>query len=187
MITACRDAFAACTSSAPQQDQEPYKELIIETNDGREETYKREKRAGQNVYLRNGKEIPSRPKKVIAETESGEKIVFEPELDAQGNYKAGPGEALRYVNKEKHLVLIEGQWAQGTTFRWWWFIQNLFMNLVHFAVWWAVLWLLLEFQFWHAFGQALVIWFAVTLFVLPPLLDRVEELASQRAVTTKTG
>ena len=41
------------------------------------------------------------------------------------------------------------------------------------------LWLLLHFQFWHAFGQAVVIWLALTLFILPPMFSRVEETAQE--------
>ena len=50
----------------------------------------------------------------------------------------------------------------------------------------VVLWYLLEFRFWHAFGLGVVAWGAATLLLLPPLLGKTEEVARQKA-TMKTA
>ena len=117
-------------------------------------------------------------------TEGKKELVFEPERDAKGKFLARPNEGLRYVNKETGQVMTEGQLGQVSTFRWWWLIQNLFVNLLHFVVWCVCLWLLLKFQFWHAFGMAVVAWLAMTLFVLPPLLDQAENTGKQPELFT---
>jgi hypothetical protein len=171
--------FRGLFEFSAREEQAPYKELIIETNDG-EKTYTLKKEAGHWTYRRDGKEIPTRPKKVIV-VENDVRSVFEPETDDKGKFKAAPNQPLRYVHKASGRSLTEGQWAQLSTFRWWWFIQNLFVNFLHFAVWLVCLWLLLKFQFWHAFGMAVVAWLAMTVFILPPLLDRAEETAKERS------
>jgi hypothetical protein len=173
--------FRGLFEFSARQDEDPYKELIVETNDGREETYTRFRNIrGQWTYQRDGKEIPTRPKKITA-VKDGQKLIFEPEMDAQGHFKARANESLRYVNKDTGRVMLEGQFGQISTFRWWWLFQNLFLNFVHFVVWLACLWLVLKFQFWHSFGMAFVGWLAMTLFVLPPLLNRAEEAARHHA------
>jgi heme exporter protein D len=49
------------------------------------------------------------------------------------------------------------------------------------------LWLLLQFQWSHAFGLAIVVWLVVTLTLLPIVLSKIEETAKQRAVPTSTA
>ena len=43
------------------------------------------------------------------------------------------------------------------------------------------LWLLLQFQWPHALGQAFVFWGIMILFVMPPVLTRAENVAKERA------
>jgi hypothetical protein len=46
------------------------------------------------------------------------------------------------------------------------------INLAHLLVWFLALWLLLRFQWGHALGLAFVLWIAMTLVIVPMLLDR---------------
>lgn len=52
-------------------------------------------------------------------------------------------------------------------------LANLVLNALHFAVWFAVLWPLLRFQWAHALGLAVVMWLLTTFAVLPVLFERV--------------
>ena len=75
--------------------------------------------------------------------------------------------------------MIEGQLGHASIFRTGNLIANLLLNFFHLAVWFAVLWLLLEFRWGHAFGLALVFWTVVMLFLLPPVLvERLEHYFS---------
>jgi len=77
----------------------------------------------------------------------------------------------------------DGNGPDGTPsmFRWGRFLLNLFLNLLHLALWWACLWLLLRFQWGHALGFALVIWLVLTLLILPMVFAQAGELARQSA------
>jgi hypothetical protein len=46
------------------------------------------------------------------------------------------------------------------------------INMVHFVVWFLAIWLLLEYQWPHAFLLALPFWAATTLIVLPPMVSK---------------
>ncbi len=167
-----------------RQDQEPYKEMTIEVEGGRKETYKRSKIGrGEIVYFKDGHadsgKMPARPQKIIV-TEGGREIEYVPERDAKGHFQERSNQPLRYIHKETGRVMVEGQLGMVSTFRWWWLFSNLFVNLLHFIAWGACLWLLLKFQFWHSFGMAMVAWLAMTLFILPPLLNLAEETGQQR-------
>src|SRR5262249_39338718 len=59
-----------------------------------------------------------------------------------------------------------------TAFRWGRFFGALFLNFVHLGLWFACLWLLLRFQWGHALGFALVLWFIATLAILPMLFEQ---------------
>ena len=63
---------------------------------------------------------------------------------------------------------------------------NLFLNVVHAILWFLCLWLLLRFQWGHAFGLACVAWLVLTFF-LPPLFKRTEDLAKQKAAQSTTS
>jgi hypothetical protein len=47
------------------------------------------------------------------------------------------------------------------------------------------LWLILDFQFWHAFGFGLVMWLILMLAVLPLLFKTIED--SAKLVSPRTG
>jgi hypothetical protein len=57
---------------------------------------------------------------------------------------------------------------------------NLFFNLGHFSVWFVTLWLILRYQWIHAFGLAIVLWVVFTLTMLPMLLGYAGHAAASR-------
>jgi hypothetical protein len=135
-----------------------------------------------------GKVLPSRPKKIIV-VEGDERYTFEPERDAQGNFKArttsswfgsSSSDELRYIDN-RGRVMLESSLGQLSTFRGGRFVGNLFLSFLLLAAFFAALWLILRFQWPHALGQAFVFWGVMQLFILPPVLTRVETVAKERA------
>src|SRR5262245_31082861 len=66
------------------------------------------------------------------------------------------------------------------------FLANLFFNLMHAALWFACLWLLIRFQWSHALGLAICMWLLFTLAILPMMLDYAARVAVARQATATT-
>jgi hypothetical protein len=128
---------------------------------------------GKEVYLDDQRKQPrSRPDEVIVKEDNRE-VTFKAERDRQGNFKVERGQPLRYRD-DRGRALAEGEWRLST-FRWRLFFLNWLLNMFHFGLWFAALWLLLRFQWSHALGLAVIIWLSVTLFVVPVLLAQVPQ------------
>jgi hypothetical protein len=118
---------------------------------------------------------------IVVEDGSGEKIRFEAELTKEGRFKAAPGEPVRYVEVGgRRRVMTDEYIGKLSTFRWGMFLANVGLNLLHLGLWFICLWVLMRFQWGHAFGFALVVWLALTLTLLPMLFSKTEEAARQR-------
>lgn len=94
--------------------------------------------------------------------------------------KVETGGNREFVDKSAGWTMVEhdsGPTGIPTAFRWGRFLFNLFLNFVHFALWFVCLWLLMRFQWGHAFGLALAMWFLMTLAILPLLLSYAAEVA----------
>ncbi len=150
------------------------------TKNGPEVTFKRVPNADERfipTYREDGRgdgrPLPSRPEKIIVQ-DAGAAVVFQPERDAKGNFHTREGQNLRYLDKSGR-VMLEGELGEVSQFRWDWLFLNLFFNLFFFLLWFAGLWLLLRYQWVHAFGLALVFWLAMTLIVVPMILDYAEQ------------
>ena len=46
---------------------------------------------------------------------------------------------------------------------------NIFLNALHFVLWWMALWIGMRFGIWHAFGFAFVLWLFFMLVIQPVL------------------
>ena len=66
------------------------------------------------------------------------------------------------------------------------FYLNLFINGLHLLVWFLCLWLLLRFQWPHALAFAAVCWLAISLGLIPELLDRARLVAEHASVPKST-
>jgi hypothetical protein len=128
----------------------------------------------------NGPKLKDRPDGLkVKEPNKDDKVWFKPDRDAKGNFKVeqvnGVGgsapQPLKYRDDKGH-VMEEGSLGRVTTFRYGWLFANVLLNVLHLAVWWLCLWLLLQFQWAHALGQSIVLWLVTMLFVLPPLFGR---------------
>jgi hypothetical protein len=118
---------------------------------------------------------------VIVEDKDGEKIRFDADLTPDGKFRMAPGEPARYVEEGgQHRAMTDNDIGVVHMRRWGRFMANIVLNVLHLAVWFACLWLVLDFQGWHAFGLALVVWLIVTLTIMPPLFKRTDDTARQR-------
>ncbi len=96
----------------------------------------------------------------------GEKIRFEPKEAPEGAYR-------RFVSEDGWaMVEYEGLNGIPSIFHSGLLIVNLLFNFVHLALWFVVLWLILQFQGYHALGLAFVIWLTMTLLILPILFTQ---------------
>jgi hypothetical protein len=122
--------------------------------------------------------LPSHPQAIIVKI-NGEDDRFEPERDKNNNYKIQQGRTLRYLDAHGR-EMYEDKIGQISTRRWGILLANLLLNFFHLGVWFACLWLLLQFQWSHALGIALVFWGIMTVILLPMLLGKVEKVAHER-------
>lgn len=171
------------------EDAKSFAELHIPTPRG-EEVYKLRPGTRSDYRLNGlptGKPLPSRPSQVIA-VAGDQKATFKPETDASGKFKQRTAtrfgheskDPLRYVD-ESGRVMLEGELGVLSSFRYGVFFGNILLNLLFFAVLFVTLWLVLRFQWPHAFGQAAVMWLVLLLFIVPPLLSRAEQVSRDRA------
>jgi hypothetical protein len=108
----------------------------------------------------------------IVVVEGDQRLIFKADLASGGKPKdagkpvqfleeSGTG---RYIASDELGIIAKTQ--GGRTF------MMVFINLVHFVVWFLAIWLLLEYQWPHAFLLALPFWAATTLLVLPGMIDK---------------
>jgi hypothetical protein len=166
--------------SIAKSDTDPFPSLIVPGENNTELEYKLEKgtdaRKGHVEYRRYGQMLPSSPSKIIV-VENGERSVFEPEKDAKGHFIRASGQPLLYRDS-KGRVLTEGpMFERRSSFPIWRFLFGVFLNFAFLGVWFACLWLLLNYQMWHAVGLAVVITAVMLLFILAPVMSRVEDVA----------
>jgi hypothetical protein len=162
-------------------DEREYKELWVPTSDGKKELYKQVAiQPRGHEYHKEGRvgsrsRLPDHPPEIIVR-EDDQYMTFRPD----------PKDKDRYVDDRGRVM--EAQYpGKATTHRTGLLLANLFLNLVlHPAVWFVSFWLLLRFQWPHALGLAAVCWLATTLLILPPLLNKAENVARERSVPQGT-
>jgi hypothetical protein len=96
--------------------------------------------------------------------------------------EGGEGANRRFVDPDGWAVVEFETGPAGPPERssfWRWLI-NVLLNLFHFGLWFACLWLLLRFQWGHAFMLAIPMWLMMTLVVVPVMLERTEQAVQQR-------
>lgn len=120
---------------------------------------------------------------IVVEEPDGRKTRFEAEMTKDGKFTAKQGEPVRYREQGGKRVMTDGFIGRVTITRWGLVFGNLALNFGMFVAWWVVLWLLLRFQWPHAFGLALALW-AAYIFLLPALFKKAEDVAKARAAPT---
>src|SRR5262249_52054687 len=122
---------------------------------------------------------------ILVEDKDGQKIRFNAELTEDKKFKAAPGEPVRYVEVDGQGRVMTDTYIgklpvshRGTA------LAKIVLTLFHLGLWFACLWLLLQFQRGHAFGLALVIWLVLTLTLVPLIFAKTEEAAKRSAATS---
>src|SRR5262249_27007254 len=126
----------------------------------------------------NGTGWPRSPVSAIIIKEKDEELRLEPLPPTEGSpYQefAGNGWVMKVVD--------DGPTGMLLAFRWGRFLFNLFLNFVHFALWFVCLWLLLRFQWSPALGRAVVMWLVMTVAILPMVLDQAGASGQKRPTT----
>lgn len=108
---------------------------------------------------------------LIHEKDKNEPTRFKANLDKNGNFQ-GEISQIRYTDDSGRYMDAD---ALGRVYRnkTGVLFANIFLNVIHFVLWWMVLWFGLRFSFWHACGIALTIWMFVMLAVQPVLFNQV--------------
>lgn len=97
----------------------------------------------------------------------GKKLRFKlVESSVQGDYREFLAEYGGWKIAERERKLED----TAQVFRWSRFLATVSLNVIHFALWFVCLWLVLRFQWSHAFGLAIVFWLVVSLAILPMIL-----------------
>jgi hypothetical protein len=117
---------------------------------------------------------------IVVEEPDGRKTRFVAETQ-DGKFSAKQGEPVRYREEGGKRIMTDQYIGKLSATRWGLVIGNILLNFGHFIAWFVVLWLLLRFQWPHAFGLALALW-AMFMFVLPALFTKAEDVAKARAV-----
>lgn len=108
----------------------------------------------------------------IVVEEGGEKHRFEAELTPQGTFKTDDSGAVRYVEQGGKRVMTDDSIGRITTTQYGILFGNLLLNFAHLLVWFLCLWLVVQFDWPHALGMALVLWLAFGLALWPVVRDR---------------
>jgi hypothetical protein len=170
--------YRTLTEFSFREDKE-YKEVHVPGKKG-EEVYKaRHDEQGHTVFFNQANQrLANNPKEIII-VDKGERRFFKPV----------PGETggTRHYRDEHGGTIQAGDWGLVSTYHPSWLFMNLLLNALFFVVWFLCLWLLLQFQWGHAFGLAVVFWGVALLFILPPILTRAEVVAQERAAAKKTA
>src|SRR5262245_42583418 len=125
----------------------------------------------------------SKVEAIILKDQEGESR-FEPTTTAEGS------DYTEFRDANGWVLQVDGEGPRSgnpTAFRWGRFFGALFLNFVHLGLWFACLWLLLRFQWGHALGFALLLWFIVTLAILPMLFEQAALEARRNAQSVQAA
>jgi hypothetical protein len=120
---------------------------------------------------------------IVVKDDKGE-MHFKPKMTKEGGFKSGEAFPGFYQVDGRHEMAAVGQ---VSVFRWGLYVMNLFLNFVHFVLWFVLVWLVLRFQWTHALFGSVILWAVMTIIVVPMLLEKTQRVAQQKAgVVTMT-
>jgi hypothetical protein len=93
----------------------------------------------------------------------------------------GVEQTLRYIEERGSRFMYESQPGKIFSYHKSQFLGNVVLNLIHFVLWFLVLWLLMRFAWPHALGFAFICWLAFTLVLVPFILSKSRDAADRRA------
>jgi hypothetical protein len=170
------------------RDKEQYKKFWA-VKGGQETLYEAHKKTNGLLEYKDAQgktwrrsDISGMTDAIIVEDKDGQKIRFDADLAPDGKFNIEPGHPAHYVEVDgRHRVMTDDYVGTIIIERGDLVLANLLMNGLHLAFWFAALWLLLRFQWGHAFGLALVLWLITTLTIAPMLFKRTEDAARKTA------
>jgi len=110
---------------------------------------------------------------------------FNAELTKDGkSFAPSAAGGVRYREEDGPRVIIESQLGKAIRNRPGRMVANILVNVLHVALWFTVLWLLLRFQWPHALLGAVVCYLVMSLGVLPFMLDRARDAGKPRPART---
>jgi hypothetical protein len=112
---------------------------------------------------------------VVQEGPDKKEVKFKLRQPEGGKFREG--EQAVYAEEGGRRVMTENNIGEVSTTRGWLVVAYLLLNVLHFVVWFACLWLLLRFQWSHALGLAFVFWLIATFAIVPMVLRRAEQAA----------
>lgn len=125
---------------------------------------------------------------IVVEDKDGQRIRFNAELTEDKKFKTAAGEPVRYVEADgRGRVMTETYIGKLPVSQWGTTLAKILLTLLHLGLWFACLWVLLQFQWGHAFGLAIVLWLVMTLTLLPIVFSKTEEAAKQRTAATSAA
>jgi hypothetical protein len=156
--------------------EEPFDQFDSMRN-GKEAHYTKDKRSGKFVDGQKRSWEWNTSEGVVDSLivkEGDQRTVFKADLTPAGKPKDGSkvvrfveeGGKGRIISSDDLGVIVKPR--PGMTF------MMLLLNFAHLIVWFLAIWLLLEYQWPHALLLALPLWAAMTLIVLPAVLDRLK-------------
>lgn len=108
---------------------------------------------------------------------------FDAEMNPDGTYRIEEGRPLRFVDAATGEAMTENDLGTVRATRWSLLLGNVFLALAHLLVWWLCFGLVLNYQWGHALGLAVVLWLVMTFGVWPVLKGQVpKETAAAVAV-----
>ncbi|MGL4550764.1 MAG: hypothetical protein ACRC33_06220 [Gemmataceae bacterium] len=183
------ESYRSLWEFSSREVSEPFREVFVPNEKGEPERFVwiRGLREYRQDGRQNLKPMPSRPSSITVKSDD-KPVVFKPERDEKGKLMirknksmfASQDEPLRYLD-EGGRVMLEDALGQITTFKAGNFVANVLLNLLMLGAWFVALWPVLRFQWAHAFGQAVVFWLVMMLFVMPSVLNVTESVAKARA------
>ena len=168
---------------SPRADllKEPAKQIWAVSKDGEKTLYTRDRMGQTNYRYVDASYSPKRPwrgndvESVVLDID-GESHEFKRVKNTGSSYP-------EFVDDKGWSMKDFGDGPDGTpsAFRWGRFLMNLILNFGFFLAWWLCLWLLMRFQWSHAFGLAFVLWIFFLFSVMPMLLGYAAGVAQGRA------
>jgi len=163
---------------------------FVAVKDDKEVTFEGKKDARGHLEYRDALGKPWRrsdtggvTRAIVARDKAGNELRFEAKMTPDGRFALDDsGQAVYVEQGGKGRVMTDTYIGTVTRTRTGLVLANLFLNIFCFVLWILCLWLLLDFQFWHAFGFSLVIWLVLMITVLPLLFKRAEDSARGGAI-----
>ena len=163
-----------------------------ETGEEKEIPYERQATGGGRMQFRDPKgtvwaRSSSGMMVAILVDEDGETKRFNADMKDGKFTTSRPNEPLHYREENGRRYIVESELGKIYSTNRGGYVLVIFVNLLFFLVWFAVMWPLLRFQWAHALGFAAAAWLIATLVLAPYMLSRARDAAEKKARAKQTA